>query len=341
MEILITGGNGFLGRSVILALLERGESVRVLALPKEDTSWLERQGVRVCRGDIRNADVLVGPMQGVSVVFHLAAMMGAWCSLDEYHSVNVLGTGNVCRTALEAGVSRVIHVSTAMVYNMAIGRALTEDDPFDPLDEPYSMTKAEGDRLVQRMIAEDHLPAVIIRPGTLFGPGDRLNFGRVADRIRAGQGVIIGSGDNALPLVFVTDVVQGLLLAMDREAAAGQAYNIGNDQPLTQADFLSAVADEIGAAPPSIHVPYYPLYAAAWAAERLATLSSNRIPPFVTRHGVKVYGADNHLAIEKARCDLGYAPQVGLHEGVRMAAAWYQHQESGTLAAAPVGAPAQ
>ncbi|MGH3404920.1 MAG: NAD-dependent epimerase/dehydratase family protein [Streptosporangiaceae bacterium] len=83
------------------------------------------------------------------------------------------------------------------------------------------------------MIVDEHLPAVIIRPGTFFGPGDRLHFGRMADRLRAGRGVIVGGGDNALPFVYFTDVVQGLLLALGHEHAVGQAYNIANDRPLT------------------------------------------------------------------------------------------------------------
>ena len=337
MEILITGGNGFLGRNLILALQERGDSVRVLALPTEDATWLEKRGVEIFRGDLRNPGVLTAPMRGVDGVFHLAAMIGAWRPMQDYYAVNVTGTENVCRAALADGVRRIVHISSAMVYNMAIGRPVTEDDPLEPLDEPYSMTKAEGDKLVQRMIAEDHLPAVIIRPATIFGPGDHLNFGRVADRARAGKGIIIGSGDNAVPFVYVTDIVQGLLLAMDDEHAVGQAYNIGNDQPLSQKALFSAIAQEIGVAPPRMHVPYYPLYAAAYAAERIATLSGDRIPPFVTRHGVKLYGADNRLSIAKARRDLGYAPQVPLLKGVRLAATWYQHQDSWTLGNVPVG----
>ena len=337
MEVLITGGNGFLGRNLILALQERGDSVRVLALLTEDTTWLEKRGVAVFRGDLRHPDVLTAPMRDVDGVFHLAAMIGAWRPMQDYYAVNVTGTESVCRAALAAGVRRLVHISSAMVYNMAIGRPVTEDDPLEPLDEPYCMTKAEGDKLVQRLIAEDHLPAIIIRPATLFGPGDRLNFGRIADRVRVGKGIIIGCGGNALPLVYVTDMVQGLLLAMDQENAVGHAYNIGNDQPLTQEQYLSAIAQEIGVAPPRIHVPYSPLYAAAYAAERLATLSGNRVPPFVTRHGVKLYGADNRLSIAKARRDLGYAPQIPLREGVRLAAAWYQHQDSWTLGNGPVG----
>jgi nucleoside-diphosphate-sugar epimerase len=328
MKIFVTGGNGFLGRNLILELQKRGDSVVVLALPAEDTIWLEKRGVRVLRGDLRNPAVLTEGMHGVDAVFHLAAMMGAWRPMQVYYEVNVTGTENVCRATLANGVRRIIHVSSAMVYNMASGRPITEKDRLNPLDEPYSMTKALGDRLVQRMIVKDHLPAVIIRPSTIFGINDPLNFGRIADRISAGKAIIIGSGENTVPFVYVTDVVQGLLLAMDHPHAEGQIYNIGNDKALNQKALFSAIAQEIGAIQPHIHVPYYPLYAAAYTAERLSTLSGCRIAPFVTRHGVKLYGADNLLSIDKARRDLGYEPQVSIREGIQGAAAWYLRQHT-------------
>jgi nucleoside-diphosphate-sugar epimerase len=339
VEILITGGNGFLGRNLTWALQERGDNVRVLALPAEDTGWLEKRGVQIFRGDIRNPDMLTAPMCGVDGVFHLAAMIGAWRPMQDYYAVNVAGTENVCRAALASGVQRVVYVSSAMVYNMAIGRPVTEDDSLAPLDEPYSMTKAEGDRLVQRMIAKDHLPAVIIRPSTLFGPGDRLNFGRIADRLRARKAIIIGSGRNAVPFVYVTDMVQGLLLAMSHERALRQIYNIGSDQLLSQQALFASIAREIRVPPPRIHVPYRTLYAAAYAAERVAMFSRSRVRPFVTRHGVKLYGADNQISIDKARRDLGYAPRVPLREGVQLSAAWYLHQDPWTFADVPAGAP--
>ena len=257
--------------------------------------------------------------------------------MQDYYAVNVTGTEYVCRAALKAGVRRLVHISSAMVYDMTRRRAVTEDDPLEPLDEPYSLTKAQGDLKVQRLIQEEHLPAVIIRPGTLLGPGDRLNFGRMADRVRAGKGIIIGSGSNAIPFVYVTDMVQGLLLALDADEAVGQVYNIGNDQILSQQVFLSTIAQELMVKTPHIHVPYFPLYAAAYAAERLATFSKNRIRPFVTRHGVKLYGADNHLSIDKARRELGYSPKVPLIEAIRNSCEWYLHQESWTFGQVPVG----
>ena len=338
MDVLITGGNGLLGRHVVAALQDRGDGVRVLALPAEDTRWLEQRGVAVYRGDIRRPETLGAPMGGTRAVLHLAGMMGVWRPMEDYHAVNVTGTENVCRAALAQGVTRFVHVSSWTVYGMDLGEVVREDFLLRPFHEPYAVTKAAGDIMVQRMIAEDHLPAVIVRPGTFFGPGDHLHFGRMADRLHAGRGVIVGSGDNALPVVYVTDIAQGLLLALDREHAVGQAYNITNDRPLTQQQFLEAIAHETGASPPRIHIPYQALYAAGSGAERLAALTRSRRQPVVTRLGVKLFGTDNRHAIDKARRELGYHPMVDLRDGVRLAAEWYRAQGQSAGSPSPAAA---
>jgi nucleoside-diphosphate-sugar epimerase len=323
MEILITGGNGLLGHHLVPALHDRGERVRVLVPPDEDATWLKQHDVEVHRGDIRRPETLTAPMRGAEAVLHLAGMIGVSRPLGDYHAANVTGTEHVCRAALAEG-ARVVHLSSWAIYGMGLGIPVHEDFPLRPFREPYALTKAAGDVAVQRMIAAHGLPAVIIRPGTFFGPGDRLHFGRVADRLRAGRGVIVGSGDNALPFVYVTDVVQGLLLALDRERALGQAYNITNDRPLTQDQMLHAIANEIGAAPPRLHIPYPALYAAGYAAERIAALTRSERRPPVTRLGVKLFGTDNRHAIDKAKRELGYRPWVALREGVSLAASWYR-----------------
>jgi nucleoside-diphosphate-sugar epimerase len=326
MDVLITGGNGLLGKHLIPVLRERGDSVRVLALPGTDTQWLEQRDVAVFRGDVREPGTLTEPMSGVAAVLHLAGMIGLWRPLRDYRDVNVTGTRNVCRAALAARVRRMVHVSSWIVYGMNQGRPAREDFLLRPFHEPYAMTKAEGDLAVQQMIAEHQLPAVIIRPGAFFGPEDRLHFVRMADRLRAGTGVIIGRGDNALPFVYVTDVVRGLLLALDSEHAVGQAYNISNDQPLTQRQVFEAIAHDIGVSPPTTHAPYRALYAVGDIAERVSALTGSRRQPILTRLGVNVFGTDNRHSIDKARRELGYAPQVTIREGIRQAAEWYLSQ---------------
>src|SRR6266702_7458396 len=217
--ILVTGGNGFVGRHVVSALQERGDVMRVLALPSEDTSWLRQRGVAVYHGDVRVPESLARPVDGADAVLHLAAMMDVWRPTEDYRAVNVAGTENIGRAALAAGVRRFVHMSSSSVYGVALGRPADESFPLAPFPDPYPITKAAGDRVVQRMIAEDHLPAVIIRPDQIFGPGDHLHFGRMADRLRAGRGIVVGPGDNAMPFVYVTDAVQGLLLALDHDRA--------------------------------------------------------------------------------------------------------------------------
>ena len=234
MDVLVTGGNGFVGHHLVEALLDRGERVRVLALPEEDASGLERRGVAVHRGDICRPETLAAPMHGADAVIHLAAMMHVWRPLRDYRAVNVDGTEHVCKAALAADVRRLVYMSSSSVYGMASNGPVDEQFPLSPFDDPYPKSKAEGDELVQRMIADEGLPAVIIRPDQIFGPGDRLHFAQIADRLRAGRAIIVGRGDNAIPLVYVTDIVQGLLLALDHESC-DSLYSVhsGSPKPLS------------------------------------------------------------------------------------------------------------
>jgi nucleoside-diphosphate-sugar epimerase len=331
-EILITGGNGFVGRHVVCALLARGDHVRVLALPGEDTAWLRARGVSVHEGDVRRPETLIAPVRGVRSVVHLAAMMDVRRPLEDYREVNVTGTENVCRAALATGVRRLVHMSSSSVYGVALGRPVDETFPLSPFPDPYPITKAAGDERVQRMIREHRLPAVIVRPDQIFGPGDHLHFARMAKRLQARRSIIVGSGENALPMVYVDDLVQALLLALEHDRAVGRIYNVSADRPLTQRAFLEAVAIAVGARAPRIHVPYRVLYGAGYAAERLAALRGSTLRPPITRLGVAFLGTDNRYLPERARRELGYAPRVDLEDGVRRTAAWYlecEHRRAG------------
>jgi nucleoside-diphosphate-sugar epimerase len=326
-EILITGGNGFVGRHLVRALRVRGDAVRVLALPGEDTAELEQRGVVVYRGDVRRLETLGAPMAGADCVVHLAAMMDVWRPLRDYQAVNVSGTANVCRAALDAGVERLVHMSSSSVYGIGLGRPVDESSPLSPFRDPYPITKAAADTVVQRMIAEERLPAVILRPDQIFGAGDHVHFGRIADRLQAGRSIIVGMGGNALPLVHVSDVVHALLLVVERRRAVGNAYNITTAQPLTQYEMLQTVAGAIGVRPPRIHVPYRALYAAGCLAERLAAHRGLAARPAITRLGVAFFGTDNRFSIDKARREIGYRPELTVEAGLRLTAEWYQREQ--------------
>lgn len=321
MRFLITGATGLLGGHLLQALQQRGEQLRALVLPVENAARLEAQGVEIVRGDVTDAGTLAPAVKDIEIIIHLAGMMGVHRPLADYRLVNVTGTENLYRAAQAAGVRRFVHTSSHTVYGLGHGRFLREEDPLHPDPDPYSLTKAEGERLLQRLRHNSPMETVILRPGTFFGPGDRLHYGRMAQRIKNGQGVIIGQGNNALPFCYVTDIAQGFLLAAYHEKAPGNIYNITNDQPLTQQEIFNAIADDINGKRPTRRLPYLPLYYGSIGAEMVAALTHTK--PAVTRLGAMMFGTDNKHSIEKARRELGYEPAVALRDGFRLAAAWF------------------
>lgn len=322
MNILITGATGLLGGYLIAELQRRGEHIRALVLPVENADALAKQGVEVVRGDITDAATLPEAVKNIDLVYHLAGMMGVYRPLADYRLVNVTGSVNLYRAAQKAGARRYVHTSSHTVYGLGHGRYMVETDPLRPDPDPYSITKVEADRLIRRMLLTSDMETVILRPGTFFGPGDKLHFGRMAQRMKDGKGLIIGRGDNALPFCYVTDVAQGFLLAGYHENAPGNVYNITNDQPLTQIEMFNAIADATGGQRPALHVPYLPLYYGAIVAERIVARVT-RTKPVVTQLGAMMFGSDNRHSIDKARRELGFEPRVPLLEGIRLAAAWF------------------
>ncbi|HYT37507.1 MAG TPA: NAD-dependent epimerase/dehydratase family protein [Ktedonobacteraceae bacterium] len=321
MKVLITGATGLLGGHLLQELQQRGKQIRALVLPVENAEKLMAQGVEVVRGDVTDASTLAPAVKDREIVIHLSGMMGVDRPRADYRLVNVTGSENLYRAAQAAGVRRFVHTSSHTVYGLGYGRFLTEKDALRPDLDPYSSTKAEGDRLIRRLMLNGGMETVILRPGTFFGPGDRLHFGRIAQRMKYGKGVIIGRGDNALPFCYVTDVVQGFLLAAYHEKAPGNVYNISNDHPLTQQEIFNAVADDVDGKRPTRHLPYPPIYYGSIVAEKIAKITHTK--PIVTPLGVMMFGTDNRHSVEKARSELGYEPKVEIREGIRLAASWF------------------
>lgn len=321
MKVLLTGATGLLGGHLIQELQQRGEHIRALVLPVENAGKLLAQEVEVIRGDVTDASTLVPAVRNIDIIFHLAGMMGVNRPFADYRLVNVTGSENLYRAAMEAGVRRFVHTSSHTVYGLGYGRFMTEYDKLQPDPDPYSLTKAEGDRLIRRLMLNSDVETVILRPGTFIGPGDHLHFGRIAQRMKNGKGVIIGRGDNALPFCYVTDVVQGFLLAAYHENAPGNIYNISNDQPMTQQELFNAVADAVGGKRPKRHLPYLPVYYGSIVAEKVAHITHTK--PLATRLGAMLFGTDSRHSVEKARRELGYEPKVNLQEGISLTAAWF------------------
>jgi 2-alkyl-3-oxoalkanoate reductase len=324
MKVLVTGAAGFLGSHVTALLLARGEQPRALVHPGTDAGRAAPAGADVYTGDIADRRAIAPALAGVDCVIHCAARTGPWGQPAEYQRVNVQGLETIARAAMAAGVRRFVHVSSITVHGNDVRGAADEDSPLRTEPNPYSQSKVAGERLLRRMIREEHAPVTIVRPGWIYGPGDTMSFARFARMTEQGRMVVVGSGDNRLPLIYVRDVAEGALLAGSAERANGRSYLLVNDEPVTQRDFLALLAAELGAAAPVRHVPYRAALALGAVAEMLGHVTRRPEPPPVTRYGLKLLGGENRFSIGRAKQELGFSPAVGCAEGVRHSAKWYR-----------------
>lgn len=321
---LVTGATGFLGSHLVELLLERGETVRSLVRPGEDASSLARAGVAVYRGDLKERGSLDVAVRSVDRVFHCAALTEPWGSRAEYELVNVVGLRSLVEAALGAGVRRFVHVSSITVHGNDVGGIADETAPLRTESNPYSWSKVQAEQLLDRMIRDEGAPVIIVRPGWIYGPRGTASFARLASLIERGSMVLIGSGDNHVPLIYVRDVAQGMLLASEQARAVGRTYLLVNDEPVTQWDYLSAIAGELGVPPPRRRIPYRLALALAAVAELAGqALSWRKSPPF-TRYGVQLLGGENRFVIDRARAELGFSPAVDLATGVGRSVTWYR-----------------
>jgi nucleoside-diphosphate-sugar epimerase len=174
------------------------------------------------------------------------------------------------------------------------------------------------------MIRDEGAPVTIVRPGWIYGPRDTASFARIARMIEKGRMLMIGSGENHLPLIYARDAAHGVLLASEARQAERRSYLLVNDEPVTQRDFLRAIAAELGVRIPARHIPYKPGSMLGALAENLARLARSKKPPPVMRYGVQLLGGENRFSIARAKQDLGFTPLVDLVEGVGRSVEWYR-----------------
>ena len=334
MKVLVTGAAGFLGGHLVDMLVERGDEVRAMVRPVEDTNHLRTlAGVEIVQGDLTDSESLKRAVQGVQRVYNVAAKTGPWGLEDVYRTANVQGLADLIHSAMDAGVQRIVHTSSITVYGHHLHGIITEDDPFHAEDNPYSRTKIAGEKLIANLVKDQGASVVIVRPGWIYGPRDMASFGRFVSLVESGKSFIIGSGKNIVPAVYVRDVAQGLIKAGGAgDSAIGQAYTIADDRRVTQAQYLNTIADCLQVPHVSLHLPYSVIYSGARVAELTwKTLGRrNAAPPPVTTYGVTLLGSEQIFSIGKARRELGYAPEYDITHGVAEGVQWYVQSKQGT-----------
>lgn len=324
-RVLVTGGDGFLGRHVVERLLGRVGQVRILsrgeATPDEREPARYGDGaVERMRADVRDPDRVDEAVRGVDGLVHLVSNFRSPGSDDAARSINVEGTQNVLRAAVAHDVRRVVHCSTIGVHGDVLEIPATEDTPFNPGDE-YQRTKAEAERWARSFAAAEGLPLVVLRPTSLLGPGDRrmLKLFRMIDR---GWFVRAGSGEVNFQFGYVKDVARAFEMALASEEAEGEVFIVGGDEYLSLNRLAQMIAEELGVELRVLPIPLRPLLAAAGLCETVCRPLG--IDPPLHRRRVRFYTNERAFSLEKARRQLGYEPEVTLREGLRRTIDWYR-----------------
>lgn len=323
---LITGASGFIGGDLARRLVADGRRVRCLVRATSDTSRLRRLGVEVVEGDLLSPESLTRAVVGCDVVFHCAAMVSDWATIAEIARVNVQGTENVVGAAQAASVRRLVHVSTTDVYGYRGREPIDESYGYRRFSNWYAQSKLGAERAVWRAHAAGGLPAVILRPATVYGPGSREVVGEIAKALRAGNMLLIGGGDALAGLVYVENVVDAAVLAADHDDAPGQAFNVTDGLAVSWRQFTGDLAAGLGCATPRWSLPIPVAGSLAFALEHgyraLRGRTGVTTRPLLSRQAVHVLGRDQHFSNAKLRTTLGWEPRTGYAEGLAATVAW-------------------
>jgi dihydroflavonol-4-reductase len=321
--VLVTGVSGFVGSAVARALLARGVAVRALVRPSSPRTNLAGLPIEVAEGDLRDEESLVRALDGVTDLFHVAADYRLWAKdPEDIVRANVEGTRAVMRAALGRRVKRIVYTSSVATLALdETGRPVDETAPQDPKKAigAYKRSKTLAERLVETMIAEQGLPAVIVLPSTPIGPRDvkPTPTGRII--VEAALGRMPAFIDTGLNLVHVDDVADGHIAAW-RRGAVGQRYVLGG-QDVGLGQMLGDIARLVGRKPPTVKLPRKALFPLAYAAETVARVTGRE--PFVTVDALRMAKYRMFFSSAKAERDLGYKTRP-YRDALADAVAWFR-----------------
>jgi dihydroflavonol-4-reductase len=323
-KVLVTGATGFVGAAVARKLLARGDSVRLLARPGSDRRNLEGLDAEIVLGDLRDAASLKAACQGIGGLYHVAADYRLWVPKPaEIYRNNVDGTRDILRAAAEAGATEIVYTSSVAV--LGLHKDGTPGDETSPVTEAdmighYKRSKYRAEKEVDRLVAEEGVPAIIVNPSTPVGPRDvrPTPTGRmIAD---AASGKMPAYVDTGLNIVHVDDVADGHLQAAAK-GKIGERYVLGGEN-LTLREIFTRLAAISGRRPPRVRLPHATVWPVALCAETWARLFGGT-EPIVTREALKMARKWMFFSSDKAKRELGYAPRPA-DEALRDAVAWFR-----------------
>lgn len=318
-NVLVTGGNGFVGRAIIKILLESKISCRVVG--RNFYPELDVLGVECVVGDIADQNLMIKATEGVDTVFHVAALAGISGRWQQYYATNVLGTRSVIK-ACRGRVSRLVYTSTpSVVFNRTSIEGGNESLPYPT---SFLCHYAKSKMMAEKEVLDANgkeVATCALRPHLIWGPGDphlipRLVAARLKNRLK-----IVGKKDNVVDISYIDNVAHAHILAANNlastQTAAGKPYFISQDKPVNLWDWLNDLFKEIGVPELDSSISFPLAYSIGACLEVGYAILKRQDEPPMTRFVAEQLAKSHYFSIANAQKDLGYVPLVSTEEGLK------------------------
>jgi len=322
LKLLVTGGTGFTGSRLVEYLIDKGHNISVLDNQKGIFyDHLISKGASIILGSVTDRETVKKSLEDVQGVFHLAAAFRQInASRKTYWDVNVEGTRILCEESLKKPLQKFVYCSTQGIHGDIKNPPGSEDSPIVPVDY-YQLTKYEGEKVVKEFAVKG-LKSVIIRPTAIYGPGDPERFLYLFRFARKGKFYMFGSGKAFYHPVYIDNLCDSFYDAWESDKTHAETYIIADSEYFTIKELVKKIGQSMGIKVKFIHLPFFPLYAAACLCEFIYKPFKKSPPLF--RRRVDWFRQNRAFKIDKARRELNYNPRIGIEEGLKRTAKWYK-----------------
>lgn len=319
MKAFVTGGTGFIGSHLVDALLDNADYQEVRCLIRNNRKWLKGKDITPVKGDLDDLSTLKETVQDVNVIFHIAGRVMA-PTYRELEHANVESTENLLRVAQRAGIPKIVVLSSLGAAGPSNGRPVTEEDPLAPVSM-YGRSKKQMEMRIHE-IADDETSVTILRPPAVYGPREEqiYSFFKMVDKRIC---PIIGDGEKPkISMVYVKDVIQGILKAAEQTIPGVHTYFLTDGTPHTWNEIRSTATRVFGKKNIPIYVKPGLVKKIAGTLETAASFFG--VYPVLNSEKAAEMILEWTCSSEKAQKELGYAPQYTLEEGISRTIHWYQ-----------------
>lgn len=325
MKVLVTGATGFIGSHLVKRLVKDGHHVRCLVREKSDLTKLKKlTNTEFFFGDVTKKQSFKKITENIDVIYHLAALRGhdppSKKAFRRFRLVNVEGTRNILDECIGENIKRFIYISSTAVVGLVKVEKIDESTNPEPYT-PYQVSKFEAEKLVKKYMQSYGIPAIIIRPSQIYGPGFKGDFLKMAKVISKHFFPKIGRGKNLSPALYIDDLFDTLASLTDK-GNIGNTYIISSERSYTMDEIVETLKKEVGKRCAYIYIPKWLALLGSYIIEKIYLISGKE--PIVTLRNIQSLTTDKVFCIEKAKRDLLFQQKTSLDEGLKKTVQYFK-----------------